>query len=57
LTEYPGTENGKGGISKKATQCPDKFKINFINHAKKKPLFYQWLCLHPPFWVDKKYYP
>jgi len=33
--EYPGTENGKGDI-KKATQCPNKSKIKFINHAKKK---------------------
>src|SRR4028118_1947572 len=37
LREYPGTENGKGNF-KKATQCPNKSKINFSKPAKKKPL-------------------
>jgi hypothetical protein len=38
LTEYPGTENGKGELQKKLPSAPDKSKIKFINHAKKKPL-------------------
>jgi hypothetical protein len=37
LTEYPGTENGKGDI-KKLPSAPDKSKINFSKPAKKKPL-------------------
>jgi len=37
LTEYPGTENGKGE-HQKATQCTNKSKINFSKPAKKKPL-------------------
>src|SRR4028119_438162 len=37
LTECPGTENGKGE-HQKATQCPNKSKINFSKPAKKKPL-------------------
>jgi hypothetical protein len=38
LTEYAETENVRGEFQKKATECPDKSKIKFINHAKKKPL-------------------
>jgi len=47
----------KKGDIKKATQCPNKSKIKFINHAKKKPLLKQWLCLHPLERVDSKTYP
>jgi len=40
----------KGDI-KKATQCPNKSKIKFINHAKKKPLFLP-AALHSPILSD-----
>jgi hypothetical protein len=38
LTEYLGAEN-EGGEIKKLPSGPNKSKIKFINHAKKKPLF------------------
>jgi hypothetical protein len=46
LTEYPGTENGRGE-DKKLFSEPNKSKIKFINHAKKKPLFAA-VALHSP---------
>ena len=46
LTEYPGTENGKGN-NKKLRTVPNKSKIKFINHAKKKPLLLA-AALHSP---------
>jgi hypothetical protein len=44
LREYLGTENEKGDI-KKLFSGPNKLKIKFINHAKKKPLL-QAVALH-----------
>src|SRR4028118_2108640 len=46
LTEYLGTEMEKGNI-KTLPSAPDKSKIKFINHAKKKPLI-QTAALHSP---------
>jgi hypothetical protein len=46
LREYPGAENGKGEIKKLFSE-PNKSKIKFINHAKKKPLLMA-VALHSP---------
>ena len=46
LTEYPGTENGRGE-HQKVIQCPNKSKINFSKPAKKKPLLVT-AALHSP---------
>jgi hypothetical protein len=46
LTEYPGTENGKGE-HQKVIQCPNKSKIKFSKPAKKKPLLTA-AALHSP---------
>jgi len=37
LTDYPGTENGRGELQKVTNEL-NKSKINFSKHAKKKPL-------------------
>ena len=38
LTEYAVTENLRWESQKKLPSAPDKSKIKFVNHAKKKPL-------------------
>jgi len=56
LTEYPGTENGKGE-HQKVPSAPNKSKISFINHAKKKPLLEAAALHSPTLSGGPKFYP
>jgi hypothetical protein len=38
---------------KKLFSEPNKSKINFINPQRKNHCYEQWLCIHPPFRVEK----